>query len=257
MVKKLKINRYLFIIFAAGKGRRLGKIGKKIPKSLLQINNKTILRHNIEKLEKLGIKNIYLLVGYKKQKIIQHLKNFKKVKLNYLEIKNFSKYGHGMTWLATRKLWFKEKKPLIIMHGDIIYNTKYLTNIINSKKKNLIGISSRQIISNKKKENWVVELNRKKQILKIDYLKNLKVNSGEILGINKISSQIASKIYNFMHVFLKKEQKKKSWEFVINKFIEQYPKQLYTLINQNYNWVNINTVKDYQLAKKLFKNYEK
>jgi GTP:adenosylcobinamide-phosphate guanylyltransferase len=60
-----------------------------------------------------------------------------------------------------------------------------------------------------------------------------------------------------MHVFLKKEQKKKSWEFVINKFIEQYPKQLYTLINQNYNWVNINTVKDYQLAKKLFKNYEK
>ena len=51
-----------------------------------------------------------------------------------------------MIWLATRKLWFKEKKPLIIMHGDIIYNTKYLTNIINSKKKNLIGISSRQII---------------------------------------------------------------------------------------------------------------
>ena len=149
-------------------------------------------------------------------------------------------------------MWSKKKKPLIIIHGDIIYDIRYLKNIIKSKKKDLIGISSKKINVNKKKNNWVVKTNKKKQILKVDYIKNFKNYSGEIIGINKISTETANKIFKFMKFFLKKKMKKKSWEYVINKFIEKYPKELCALFNQNYNWININTIQDYYTAKKQF-----
>lgn len=209
MVKELKINDYLFIIFVAGIGRRIGKLGQVAPKSLLKINDKAILEENIEKLRTLGVQNISLVVGYKKNKIINFLKKFKKTRFTYIKIKNFKKYGHGMTWFATRKLWSKKKKPLIIIHGDIIYDIRYLKNIIKSKKKDLIGISSKKINVNKKKNNWVVKTNKKKQILKVDYIKNFKNYSGEIIGINKISTETANKIFKFMKFFLKKKMKKK------------------------------------------------
>ena len=255
MAKKLKINNYYFVIFAAGVGKRIGKLGKLKPKSLLQINGKTILANNIEKLRKLGVKKISITVGYKKKKIIEHLKTYKKIRFNYINIKNFSYQGHGMTWYALNKYWQKEKKPMIILHGDIIYDIKYLKNIILSKKKDIIGTSSQKVILNKKKENWVAQINKKNQILKIDYIKNLKMKSGEIIGINKISTDTAKKIFKFMKILFNSGFKRKSWEFIINKFIEKNPGQLYTINNQNYNWVNINTVKDYYLAKKIF--YEK
>ena len=253
MDQKLKIDKYFFVIFAAGAGKRLGKLGTKYPKSLLKINNKEILLTNLENLRSLGLKKITIVVGYNKEKIINILRNFKRIKFKFIKIKNFNKYGHGMSWFAIKKTWLKEKKPLLIMHADIIFNFKYLINIIKSNKENLIGVSSRSILKSKKRENWVVSLNKKGQIIKIDYLKNLKSHSGEILGINKISKKASYKIFKFMKNFLKGRNKTKPWEFVINKYIEKFPGQLYTLKNQSYNWININTVKDYNLAKKNFK----
>ena len=55
-----------------------------------------------------------------------------------------------------------------------------------------------------------------------------------------------------MEIFFNKRNKKKPWEYVINKYIEKFPGELYILKNQNYDWININTIKDYNLAKKIF-----
>ena len=53
--------------------------------------------------------------------------------------------------------------------------------------------------------------------------------------------------------FKKKENKKLSWENVLNEFILKNPKIFKILNNQKYNWVNINKKKDLIIAKKLSK----
>lgn len=61
------------IIVAAGLGSRLGDLTKDIPKSLLKIGKDTIIERNINTLKKNGIEDIGIVVGYKKEKIMELL----------------------------------------------------------------------------------------------------------------------------------------------------------------------------------------
>ena len=45
------------VILAGGRGRRLGELGKKIPKAMVDINRKPFLEILINQLKKSGIKN--------------------------------------------------------------------------------------------------------------------------------------------------------------------------------------------------------
>ncbi len=52
------------MIMAAGKGTRLGKISETVPKSLLDINGKTLLRHAVENCTAFGFDDIIVNVHH-------------------------------------------------------------------------------------------------------------------------------------------------------------------------------------------------
>lgn len=52
------------ILMAGGKGMRLRPLTEKTPKPLLQVGDKPIIEHNIDRLAKVGIKNIHLSINY-------------------------------------------------------------------------------------------------------------------------------------------------------------------------------------------------
>ena len=55
------------IILAGGLGTRLGRITKKIPKPLIEVNNKPFILYIIENLYRQGIRKFYILTWYKNQ----------------------------------------------------------------------------------------------------------------------------------------------------------------------------------------------
>ena len=55
------------VILAGGKGTRLGKLGNKIPKAMVNINGEPFLNILISQLKKNGIKKFLILTGYKKK----------------------------------------------------------------------------------------------------------------------------------------------------------------------------------------------
>ena len=63
------------IILAAGKGTRFGERTKITPKPLIQINNLSLLEHNISLLKKNNIKEIIINVSYKSDEIIERIGN--------------------------------------------------------------------------------------------------------------------------------------------------------------------------------------
>lgn len=70
------------VIFCGGYGTRLGSLTKKKPKPMVLVNKKPFLEHLLIQVRDIGIQNVYLLVGYKHQKIIKYFKNGKKLGLN-------------------------------------------------------------------------------------------------------------------------------------------------------------------------------
>lgn len=73
-------------IMAGGRGQRLMPLTADTPKPMLYVGDKPILEHNIDRLVRYGIKNIYLSVNYLAEKIQDYFKDGsdKGVSINYV-----------------------------------------------------------------------------------------------------------------------------------------------------------------------------
>lgn len=254
MDKKLNLSKFLIIIPLAGFGKRMKKISKGIPKSLLKVNNHAILEIIINILKKRKAKNFVFILGYKAKKIIKFL-NKTKIKYKYCINKKYRSSGHAFSWYLIYKLWLKNKKKILFIHGDIFFNGKYLDNIIKEKKNNIIGSKILNKKFYKKKNIFKIQLNNKDEsINKISKYLNKKVSYSEVIGINKLSKKMQQRLFEFMKKqFKNKKNLKLSWEEMINNFIKITKQKLYIIKNQNYFWININTKKDYNKAKIISK----
>ena len=65
--KQKQLDQFSAIFLLAGYGKRISDVTKD-PKCLLKINKKTLLNRNLSILKKLNIKNVTLVLGYKKKK---------------------------------------------------------------------------------------------------------------------------------------------------------------------------------------------
>ena len=57
------------VILAGGEGLRLKKVSGDLPKPMVPVKGKVLLQHSIEQCVQYGIKDIKLLVSYKKETI--------------------------------------------------------------------------------------------------------------------------------------------------------------------------------------------
>ena len=109
MDKKLDLSKFFIIIPVAGYGRRMGKLGKISPKSLLKLNKLKILEIIINILRKRKAKNFAFILGYKAKTIIRFLNKIK-IKYTYCINKKYKSSGHAYSWYLIQKHWIKNKK---------------------------------------------------------------------------------------------------------------------------------------------------
>ena len=246
----INLNNYSVVLLSAGMGRRLGTLGKKYPKCLLKVNNKTLIELLLDNLKKRNAKRISMVVGYRSQMLIKFLKKIQGIKINFIKIKGYKKNGHSYSWFKCRNQWFKEKKPLVLIHTDIHFDPIYLDNIMKSKKNNIIGLKHKT--NHKFKRNsLVVEIDKKNKIMQINRANRIKKPQGEIICINKFSKKTTGKIFKFMEKFFAVGNKTLPWEIFLNHYIQQTKESFFILKNQSYSWININTFGDYLKAKVL------
>jgi NDP-sugar pyrophosphorylase family protein len=99
------------IILAGGKATRLPQSAKNIPKSLVRVAGKPILQHQIDLLEKHGLKDIRLSLGYMADKIIDYLDG----KYEYI-IESEPLGTGGAIKFASKNL----KEEFMVLNGDIL-----------------------------------------------------------------------------------------------------------------------------------------
>lgn len=109
------------IILAAGIGSRLNSVTLETPKPLIKVNGVRMIDTIIDALYKNGINEIYIVVGYKKEKFNDLLLNYPNLK--FIEDPNYN-IGNNITSLYVVRDYLEDS---IIMDGDqIIYNDEIL-----------------------------------------------------------------------------------------------------------------------------------
>lgn len=79
------LNNIPAVILCGGKGRRMGQ--EDIPKPMFKIGQRPILWHIMKIYESFGVKDFILLLGYKKEKIINYFKGYKGWNIDFVDTK--------------------------------------------------------------------------------------------------------------------------------------------------------------------------
>ena len=116
------------VILAAGEGRRLRPFTETMPKVMIPIANKPVLEYVFDSLKKSGISEIILVVGYKKEVIMEYFKNYKKIKIKY--VVQDKQLGTAHALLQAKK---HIKNSFIVVPGDNIIDQKSILKLIQDK----------------------------------------------------------------------------------------------------------------------------
>ena len=115
------------IIVCGGKGKRMGKITKKIPKPLIKIARKPIIDHKTDYYKSQGINEFIFCLGYKSQILKNHLNK---------KLKNYKFDIAGINTGILKRIYLVKDlitSPTLISYGDTLAKINF-KRLIKSHK---------------------------------------------------------------------------------------------------------------------------
>ncbi len=126
----------LAVLLVAGEGRRLAPITNTRPKHIIPIAGKPLLQHTIESIAKeAGISDFLLVVGYKKEKIMDLFGDGTRlgVHISYIEQKGFLGTADATKYAQD----FTKGAPFLMMYGDLLADPSVFGDLMKFYKRNL------------------------------------------------------------------------------------------------------------------------
>lgn len=115
------------VILAAGQGTRIRSVHGERPKCLIEVDDSTILDHQLEALSKAGIDEVAIVVGYQKEQIINYARArslTRKQRIDFIENPAYA-LGNNIysLWLALD--WVRGDN-FIVLNADVIFDPEIL-----------------------------------------------------------------------------------------------------------------------------------
>ena len=229
----------LGLILAAGRGTRMGNIGK--PKSLLRMGDTSIIEFQVEFLKKVGIHDILVITGYQSEKIRGVLKN----RVKFLNNPKFSETNnlHSM-WVAREIL----HDDFICIYADLVFHPEILNQCYRSKSDICLMVEP-----NTREDTMKVKTEGGKVIAVSDDIPTDQAN-GNFIGMAKFSKSLAKILFNEISILVKEKNVDVQYPLAIEKMIEKGIKIGYETTN-NLPWFNINEQNEFKKSEKIFKKF--
>jgi len=114
------------VVLAAGQGTRLRPLTEDKPKGMVEVAGKPILTHCFEQLIELGADELHVVVGYKKQAIIEHYgDSFESVPITYSHQREQDGLAHALLTVEEQI-----DDDFMLMLGDNIFQAN-LEDVVN------------------------------------------------------------------------------------------------------------------------------
>lgn len=102
------------IVLAAGRGTRMGSLTEDLPKPMLPVQGRPMLEHVIRGLQSVGLREILLVVGYRRELVEEHFRGFDGVRFVTQEVVE----GTGRAVQLGRD--FVDDDSFLLTYGDIL-----------------------------------------------------------------------------------------------------------------------------------------
>ena len=122
------------VILAAGQGTRIRSVHGEHPKCLIEVDESTILDHQLEALRMAGINDVAIVVGYEKEQIITHVRqrnHSNRQKIHFIENRSFALTNNIYSlWLALEWL---SADSFVCLNADVIFDPEILCSALESR----------------------------------------------------------------------------------------------------------------------------
>src|SRR5690606_8742553 len=122
------------IILAAGEGLRCRPLTLTRSKVMLPVANRPILEHVISSLEKNEIKEIILVVGYEKERIMNYFEDGLNFGVNISYVEQKAQLGTAHAIEQAKKLIGPEDSEFLVLNGDNLVEPKTISDLLNNYK---------------------------------------------------------------------------------------------------------------------------
>ena len=172
------------VILAAGEGKRLRPFTETMPKVMLPIANKPLLEHILDAVKNTGVIEVVLIVGYKKEVIMDYFKDYKGIKITYVTQEKQLGTAHAL--LQAKK---HVNNSFIVLSGDNIIDKESIQKLIQDKSEYCILIKEHSHPS-----KYGAVFLEKQKLKKI--VEKPKEDTGKFIstGIYKLPKSVFSKI---------------------------------------------------------------
>ena len=196
------------IILAAGKGTRLGKA---LPKTLTPlIDGKSILSHQIDGLSQyVKIRDIFIVVGYKKDVIMEAYQN-----LSYIENDNYNETNTSQSLLIALNQLSDE--DILWLNGDIVFDHRVIGRLLKYRESclavNTAKVGNEEIKYRTNEMGYVIEIS-----------KEIENPEGESVGIHNIPAKAVPILIKHLSNCEDQDYFEKGLEFAIQDGLEVSP----------------------------------
>jgi len=152
------------IILAAGQGTRLNDLTREIPKCLVRIGQKKIIDYQLDALIENNIRDVVIVVGHKKEKLISYIINS-----NYSNLMNIS-FVDNEIYSRTNScysLWVAKdhiKDGYVHLNSDLIFHPGLLKDLLRQNSSGMVVDHVRtnedDMVKGKIKNNCIVKISK-------------------------------------------------------------------------------------------------
>jgi glucose-1-phosphate thymidylyltransferase len=132
------------VILAAGEGTRLRPLTVSKPKVMIPIANRPIIEYAVEAVSQNGIKEIVIVVGYKKESIMSHFEDGRKFGCEISYVQQPKPLGTSHALLQAES---EIDSDFLVLPGDNLIDPKEISKLIESQNQNSLLIAESEIPS--------------------------------------------------------------------------------------------------------------
>jgi UDP-N-acetylglucosamine diphosphorylase/glucosamine-1-phosphate N-acetyltransferase len=118
------------VILAGGEGRRLRPFTVNKPKAMIYVAGKPIIRYVLESLASVGIRNIVLVVGYKREQVFDYVGDGRQFGVELEYITQSKQLGTGHALAQAREVTADE---FLVLPGDKLISPETISGFIQAK----------------------------------------------------------------------------------------------------------------------------
>lgn len=230
------------VILAAGLGSRLRPITNDVPKCMVPVNGIRIIDKQIDNLIKTGVKEVYVVSGYKHEVLYSHLKKH----YPFVKIVANPRYDqtNNMYSLFLTSEYLKEQE-FLLMNSDVYYDDNIIAGMLEGNDCSKIACDCTQYLEESMKITFDGDkINHiSKKITEEDYY-------AVSIDVYRISSADSKVLFAEVEdsIIIRKDEN--SWtEVALDKIFDKCNFTPYMI---NGRWYEIDNYDDLALAEKIF-----